>query len=289
MKNLSPLFVILLLLFSNPTFAEGIKFEHLSLKEAQTKAEKEGKLIFIDLFATWCGPCKSLSSSTFKDADLGKFMNEHFINLKIDGEQEEGNALMYEFDLGAYPTMLFLDPEGKLIRKIEGFVDAETVQSEANFAKFPETTEIFIQTKEFTKGKRDKRFLQDLIELALIEDQDHKSFVTEYLRLYPDLDLNDAGEFIVFGASSNNLDDKYVQKFLANAKELSTVHGDLAQWKISLITLNIVEQAIEKKDKSSIKEEVDAIYPAYSTIMGSDGYAKTELVDIINEMVDEEI
>src|SRR5690349_20740882 len=48
------------------------------------KAQKEQKYIFVDAYATWCGPCKQLKASTFKDEKAANFFNQNFVNLSID-------------------------------------------------------------------------------------------------------------------------------------------------------------------------------------------------------------
>ncbi|MFM9944264.1 MAG: thioredoxin family protein [Bacteroidia bacterium] len=102
----------------------GIKFFHGSLKEAKAKAKKENKLIFIDCYTTWCGPCKSMAKKTFVNKEVGEYFNKNFICLKIDMEQGEGPALAGSYSVEAYPTYLFIDSKGTLKHRDLGFIDA---------------------------------------------------------------------------------------------------------------------------------------------------------------------
>ena len=66
---------------------KGIQFQTLTLEAAKAKALETGKLIFIDVHASWCGPCKMMARGPFKDEKVGKIYNDNFINLKIDAEK----------------------------------------------------------------------------------------------------------------------------------------------------------------------------------------------------------
>ena len=65
----------------------GIEFFHGTWAEAKAKAKAEDKLIFVDAYAEWCGPCKRMSAQTFPDPKAGEFFNPNFICLKIDMEK----------------------------------------------------------------------------------------------------------------------------------------------------------------------------------------------------------
>ena len=60
------------------TEAQGIEFEHGTWAEALAKAQKEDKMIFVDGYAVWCGPCKMLAKNIFPQESVGKFFNENF-------------------------------------------------------------------------------------------------------------------------------------------------------------------------------------------------------------------
>jgi thioredoxin 1 len=93
---------------------EGIKFFKGSFKEALQKAQKENKMIFMDAYTEWCGPCKLLKSSVFTDKSLGEYMNKNFVCLAVDMENGEGLSLADRYPLNAYPTMFFMDNKGQV-------------------------------------------------------------------------------------------------------------------------------------------------------------------------------
>ena len=99
----------------------GIQFQKGSWQQTLDLAKKENKIIFLDIYATWCGPCKQLKKYTFADKSAGDFFNANFVNMALDGEQGEGIALAQNFGLRAYPTLMFITPEGQLITKSPGF------------------------------------------------------------------------------------------------------------------------------------------------------------------------
>lgn len=106
--------------------AKGINFSDLSFEKAKAEAKKTGKLIFIDAYASWCGPCKMMDRNTFSNEKVGEIFNERFINLKIDMEKsEDGPMLSRMFRVTAYPTFLWVDGDGKLIKRELGYKTPE--------------------------------------------------------------------------------------------------------------------------------------------------------------------
>lgn len=99
----------------------GIKFSKMTFQDAVRQAKDSGKLIFIDVHTSWCGPCKEMAKTTFTDTEVGKVFNKKFINLKIDAEADaDGPMISKAYTVSAYPTLLFVNSEGKLIRKLVG-------------------------------------------------------------------------------------------------------------------------------------------------------------------------
>lgn len=100
--------------------AQGIEFFHGTWEEALVKARQEDKLIFVDAFTTWCGPCRNMAAKTFPDATVGEYFNPRFVSMKIDMEKEPGLTFRKKFPVSAYPTLFFIDPDEKQVLKSVG-------------------------------------------------------------------------------------------------------------------------------------------------------------------------
>jgi thiol:disulfide interchange protein len=110
--------------------SEGINFQSISFQEALKKAKKEKKLIFVDAYAVWCGPCKWMEANTFREKEVGDAFNKKFVNLKIDMEKGEGPELARKYNVRAYPTLLLIDGDGQVVKRIVGLQKKEKLLSE---------------------------------------------------------------------------------------------------------------------------------------------------------------
>jgi thioredoxin-related protein len=268
--------------------SEGINFQQISLSSALKKAEKEHKKVFVDVFAVWCGPCKYLTNNVFTDELLGNYMNEHFISIKIDGENGEGIKLMEEFSIDAYPTMLFLDPNRTLRKKVVGALEADVLIERATWVITPELTTIFQLTKRFKSGERDKAFLSSFIMETYNDDGDYLSLLNEYNRLYPTLNLKNENDFIIFGLSTNSTEEAFVQAFLSEPAEYFELYGDAALEKVKELLINLAVDAKEKQDVEIIDRGLDLIYPALEVMIEGLDVSKEDLRTSVIEMYEEE-
>ncbi len=103
------------------TAETGIQFTDEAWATIVKKAKAENKVIFLDAYASWCGPCKLLQKNVFTRPEVGEMFNKNFINVKIDMERGEGPQLSRQFPLEAYPTLFFIEPSGKIVRKVVGY------------------------------------------------------------------------------------------------------------------------------------------------------------------------
>lgn len=107
---------------NSPPESEGIEFFEGSWEEILALAKKENKPIFLDVYASWCGPCKLLKKNTFPDEKVGAYFNENFINATLNGEKGDGLKVARELKVNGYPSLYVLNSEGKLILYSVGYL-----------------------------------------------------------------------------------------------------------------------------------------------------------------------
>ena len=133
-KNITNILSVVLLSFVGFAFtystepsteeAKGIQFFKGTWEEALVKAKEENKLIFIDAYAVWCGPCKILAKRYFTKENVGTYYNANFINYKMDMEKDKsGPRLARKWALTAYPTLYFVKPDESIVYKSVGLID----------------------------------------------------------------------------------------------------------------------------------------------------------------------
>lgn len=101
---------------------EEIIFSEMTFDQAVKEAKKTGKIIFLDAYTDWCGPCKKMSAHTFTDPAVAKLFNSKFINLKIEMEKNpDGPEIARKYAVRAYPSLLFIDGNGKIVKYVVGY------------------------------------------------------------------------------------------------------------------------------------------------------------------------
>jgi len=138
MKSLN-IFTLLVFLFGvsftqapQKTEADGIIFENISFQNALQKAKKDNKLLFVNVYADWCGACKLLKENTFKSKDVADAVNSHFISLDINAEKGEGIDISQKYEVTAHPLILIIDGNGKVKKRILGYKKDAQLLSELN-------------------------------------------------------------------------------------------------------------------------------------------------------------
>ena len=89
-----------------------MQFDEGSFSEVLAKAKQEKRMVFMDCYTSWCGPCKMMVQDVFSQEDVGQFMNTRFVNVKLDMEKGEGRELAKKYQVKVYPTFLILNEDG---------------------------------------------------------------------------------------------------------------------------------------------------------------------------------
>lgn len=107
MKRILLLFLLLL----GAVGAEAqVRFMTRSTDGVRRQAVEQNKLVFIDLFATWCPPCQMMEREVFSRSDVGAFMEQHFVCAKYDIDKTTGRELLKRYGNRRVPLYLISIP-----------------------------------------------------------------------------------------------------------------------------------------------------------------------------------
>lgn len=142
--------------------AQGIQFNEGAWNDVLKLAKEKNCPVFVDIYTSWCGPCKKMAKEIFTQKEAGDYFNAHFVNYKVDAEKGEGVQIASRFNVSAYPTCLFVTGEGKLVSSFMGAQSVKSLLREGekaakNYSLLPEVEKMDAQYKD---GKKDIAFLQ---------------------------------------------------------------------------------------------------------------------------------
>lgn len=207
---------------------QGIVFFEGTYEAALEKAKQENRLVFIDCYADWCGPCFKMAKEVFTIKRVGDFFNQHFISLKCNMEKNEaGRALKKRFDVVSYPTLLFVSPEGFVTQRRGGFLNEESLLA---FAQKALDAGIQSDEQRFVTGDRDQQFLKRYLKSLL--DSHQADAVEEMLgKLYAEQGitlLEDGDYWTAFVKCAIHRDAPLTCGFTDAYGALCKVHGSYA-------------------------------------------------------------
>ena len=201
--------------------ADGIAFRVLSFSEALKRAEVEDKLLFVDCFTTWCGPCKRLSKVVFKDSLVADYFNRHFVNLKMDMEKGEGVELRKKYGVHAYPTLLFINSSGEVVYRLVGAEDALELLKKVKLGV--ESGGLSGLKKRYEAGDRDLAFICGYINAlsAANREQEAGKVAADFLQGREQKMLEDEDYFLVFYYYVHDVNSSAFQYVVNHQKEIA--------------------------------------------------------------------
>ena len=162
--------------------AEGIEFNHdKKFQEVLDMAKAQGKLVFMDCYTSWCGPCKRLAATVFTDSTVGAFFNATFVNAKFDMEKDDGITISNKYGIRAYPTLLWLDGDGNVKHKIVGGLDVPEFLENGKKAVDPTPGILSGLRKQYNDGSRDVNMLRDYVNALYDSQEKYEDVFKDYL------------------------------------------------------------------------------------------------------------
>lgn len=93
------------------------------IESAQKLANNSYKNIMVFFTAEWCSPCRIMKRQVFADNEVMKAINSKVVSVEINIDDPNSEALVKQYNIGATPTTIFIDPEGKVIDYAVGKVE----------------------------------------------------------------------------------------------------------------------------------------------------------------------
>lgn len=175
-------------------FRKGPDFDKI-LEEARQK----DRMIFADLMATWCGPCKKADREVFHNDSLAPYFNEHFICVQYDADTPEGKAFQSRYNLTALPSFVFIRPSGEVAVREGGYSNPERLMGQAvlayqlrNAASEQESMDKAYQSR---KHDSDTTFLKQYMRLSEKNGIEFHDVLERYLALVKSEGMTDRDLF----------------------------------------------------------------------------------------------
>ncbi len=243
-------------------FAQGIQFFEGTWEEALVRAKEEKKLIFVDAYAQWCGPCKMMAKKVFTQPEVGEFYNSNFINMKLDMEASESKSFKRKFSVSAFPTLFFVNEKEEEVHKSVGAKKADALIALGNKAlsKDDRSGEF---AEKYALGDRSYDLVLAYVKALNKVNKPSLGVVNEYLRSNPEITPEQRAIFVFEGITES--DSKWFSELLNNRKMYVKRYGEEAvEEKIQNVCWKTVEKAAEF-EYYGLVEESKTKYKSFKT------------------------
>lgn len=225
-----------------------IDFHHGTFDELLAKAKKENKMIYIDCFTTWCGPCKWMAKNVFTNDTVADFYNKSFVNAKIDMENGEGIEIAKKYGIRAYPTMLYINADGVQLHRTCGSAPAKNFISIGENALSP-NKQLATYATNFKEGKITTTSASAYFSMLENACQSYSTELNSYFASVNESDLKSRGNWEIIYKHVEDYNSKTFQSFEADRENFAKLfNNDSVDNKIKDVYTNALYSAIQKKD-----------------------------------------
>jgi thiol-disulfide isomerase/thioredoxin len=260
--------VLLMLLF--PVVAssqqdEGIRFFEGTWAEVLAEARTHDRLIFLDAYASWCGPCIRMARDVFPLKPVGDFYNGRFINVKIDMEKGEGVALAKLYNVRAYPTLLFINWRGEVVHRGVGGKSEEGLLELGRVA-LDDTRNLRSLEQAYRSHPDDvNRLINYATALRESYDRSYTALVSEFMVGKPLSLLMTATGWRIMENFVDNPESPEFLYLLENRTAFAARFGDSAVDRVvGQVVQAMISQAVRQNNAQAMQQlmqQIDAINP----------------------------
>lgn len=253
-KNNITLFGISIVFLASATLASAqssnIRFEKSNWKQVLEKAKKEKRMIFLDCYTSWCGPCKWMEKNVYNNDTVAGFYNSNFICMKIDMEKGEGFDLAKKYNITSYPSMLYLNAMGEVLHRTCGASMAKDFIENGRNALNPQK-QLATYTNLFNSDASNSRIAYQYFELLEIACQLDNEAVKKYFSTQKDSNLTSSFNWKIIYRYADYA-SKPFQYLETNKVVFSKLYNsDSIERKINSIYAYELQQARQNRNKKN--------------------------------------
>jgi len=271
-SHLAGLSLILIssMFFGIRTYSQEIHFKELGSQSDWQSALEEAtasrKDIFLDIYATWCGPCKMMDANVYTNATVYEYYNTNFVNLKVDGESSFGRILAEQYSLTAYPTMYFISASEAMIYQVVGYREPEALVASGTTVKesgkrYMELLGLFKSTNSLTPDQS-----VEFLNLSVkFEDKYHINLLAKDIAaFYTESDILNPDNKAIVMAVGGDIDSENVKWVIKNAANLKVAWGlnDFGQYLSEVFNVTMASAA-ETRDSLRMERIASEFIPVY--------------------------
>ena len=162
-------------------------------------AAEQDKLLFIDFYTVWCGPCKQLDKYVFHNDSVGRLLGRQIVLLQYDAEQDTTFHLSKKYHVNSYPTGLLLTPEGRVLTRRAGFSGSDAASLGGSVQDFVGKGVELREQGKWLSGYS-----------AVIDPATYPDFYADYVnRTDTDVDAAEINDYLA------SVKDKFSEQFVA--------------------------------------------------------------------------
>jgi thioredoxin 1 len=256
------LFVFLMLLqmeaFAQVEFIEVTTAEEMA--HARKKAADQDQMLFVDVYATWCGPCKIMDREVYANLAVGEYMNSKFVNVRMDGETDYGRKYAAEQKLEGYPSMYIFSPQGDPLSRLIGFSPADEL-----LMSLKGLVENYELVRKYRSKYEDGTItMEDFAEYVAVvrkmgNEEQAENLAGEYIKKQMGDDLSDNDIRVV--AFYMDLEDPWWPDFRKDPERIQRVLGNEYMAAMEKIYNNSLVKAVEQENIGLVSRMANELSP----------------------------
>lgn len=250
MKKSFSLLILSFLILTSVSIAQNrtIEFTHGTFSEILAKAKKENKMVYVDCYTVWCGPCKWMAKNVFTNDTVADFYNKNFVSVEIDMEKGEGLEIAKKYEIRAYPTMLYLNSEGTQLHRTCGSTPAKNFIANGENALAP-NKQLATYAANFKDGKVTATFAATYFAMLENACQSHDTELNNYFTTVNATDLKSRANWEIIYTYVEDYYSKTFQAFEADKSAFAKLYTvDSVEDKVNRVYTSGLYSAIQNKD-----------------------------------------